>query len=117
MTHRADAALSAVVEEQVSARLEAISPHRAFIEQAKGMLIFVYGVDADGAFEMLRWQSQQHNVKLHLIAEQIVKDLAELSANQNLNQRMASDRVLLTAHQRISHVAARQLNGESKTDA
>ena len=34
------------------------------IEQAKGVLIVVYGVDADAAFELLRWHSQHRNLKL-----------------------------------------------------
>jgi ANTAR domain len=51
----------------------------ALIEQAKGMLMFVYGIDADTPFDVLRRQSQQHNVKLRLIAEQTLKDLVELS--------------------------------------
>jgi hypothetical protein len=43
----------------------------AVIEQAKGMLMFVYGIDDDDAFSVRRTQSQDHNVKLGLIAEQV----------------------------------------------
>jgi GAF domain-containing protein len=50
---------------------EAISS-RAVIEQAKGVLMARHGVDADTAFGMLREMSQHRNVKLRLIAEQIV---------------------------------------------
>jgi hypothetical protein len=58
---------------------------RAVIEQAKGILIVVYGVDADAAFELLRWHSQHRNLKLrslsdglvHLCSEE-VPDAAEL---------------------------------------
>lgn len=42
---------------------------RALIEQTKGMPMFIYGIDADSAFEMLRQQSRQHEIKLRLIAE------------------------------------------------
>jgi hypothetical protein len=117
MTDPANAGSSADYEQRVSDGVNAIAERRAVIEQAKGMLMFIYGIDAEQAFGLLRWQSQQHNVKLRLIAGQIVKDLSELSANQTGVQRTASDQLLLTAHQRIAHVAARQLDGQSKTDA
>ena len=92
-----------------------IAERRAIIEQAKGMLMFIYGVDADAAFDLLRWQSQQHNVKLRLVAEQIAKDLAELARTTPLRNRITHDGILLTAHQRITDVAARQRDGQSKT--
>jgi hypothetical protein len=42
------------------------------IEQAKGLLIGLYGVDADTAFAVLvRW-SQHSNTKLHLLAAELV---------------------------------------------
>lgn len=94
----------------------AIVGRRALIEQTKGMLMFVYGIDADAAFDILRSQSQQHNVKLRLIAEQIMKDLIELSNTKAPPRRIAIDGLLLTAHRRITHVAGRQMNGQDKTD-
>ena len=89
--------------------------HNALIEQAKGMLMFAYGIDADEAFDVLRSQSQNHNVKLRLIAEQVVKDLVELSRSRSPARRVALDGLMQNAHKRIAHSAARQLNGESKT--
>jgi hypothetical protein len=88
---------------------------RALIEQTKGMLMFVYGIDADEAFALLRKQSQDHNIKLRLIAEQILKDLVELARVRGPARRLAFEGLMKTAHQRISDVAARQLDGESKT--
>ena len=55
---------------------------RAAIEQTKGMLMFVYGIDADGAFDLLRCHSQQHNAKLSAVAKQISDDLIELSQSK-----------------------------------
>src|SRR4051794_35555469 len=72
-------ALSEREQERISDAVRTIVGQRATIEQAKGMLMFVYGIDADAAFEVLRGQSQHHNVKLRLIAEQISKDLIEVS--------------------------------------
>lgn len=89
---------------------------RAVIEQAKGILMFVYGIDADEAFAVLRTHSQNHNVKLALIAEQVVKDMVELARDtKSPARRRAFDGVMLMAQQRIANVAARQLDGQSKT--
>ena len=49
---------------------------RAVIEQAKGILMARDRCTADEAFAMLRRISQQHNVRLHQIAQNIV-DLAQ----------------------------------------
>jgi AmiR/NasT family two-component response regulator len=47
---------------------------RAVIEQAKGMLMASSpGLDADGAFSLLRRASQRENVKLREIAQRIVE--------------------------------------------
>lgn len=42
--------------------------HRATIEQAVGVLMVAYGLGADQAFEMLRWWSQDGNVKVRDLA-------------------------------------------------
>ena len=104
-------------QEQITDAVSAITEQRAVIEQAKGMLMFIYGIDADAAFGLLRYQSQNHNIKLRLIAEQIAKDLLELSASTPASRRLAADGVLRSAHQRVADVAARQLDGQSKTGA
>jgi hypothetical protein len=46
---------------------------RAVIEQAKGVLIVVYGVNADAAFELLRWHSQHRNLKLRTLSDGLVQ--------------------------------------------
>jgi hypothetical protein len=76
--------------------------NRAVIEQAKGMLMFVYGMDADAAFELLRLRSQHSNVKLRLLAEQIVADLTKASQRHPPGDRRALDDVVRTAHLRMS---------------
>ena len=114
VTDMADAA-SAKFEQRVSQRVEQIVENRAIIDQAKGMLMFVYGISADDAFEILRWQSQEHNVKLRLIAEQILKDLVQVSQSKGAARQVSFDGLMLTAHHRIAHVAARQMDGQSKT--
>jgi hypothetical protein len=59
-------------------------------------------------------QSQEHNVKLTLVAEQILKDLVELSRIKGPIRQLAFGGLLSTADQRIKHSAVRQLNGERR---
>ena len=53
---------------------------RALIEQAKGVLIAAYGVNADDAFSILRQRSQDSNIKVRDIAAQLVAVLSGGSA-------------------------------------
>jgi GAF domain-containing protein len=46
---------------------------RATIEQAKGILMARHAVTADAAFELLRSASSHRNVKLRVLAEQVVE--------------------------------------------
>lgn len=50
---------------------------RAPIEQAKGMLMAVHGIDADGAFDLLRQESQDRNVRLAVVATELVERLSQ----------------------------------------
>jgi hypothetical protein len=72
------------------------------IEQAKGMLMLIYRITSDSAFELLKWRSQETNTKLRPLAEQIVRDFLELRYDEDLPPRSAYDRLLLTAHHRVS---------------
>ena len=74
-----------VQEDLVTAKLAEISENRAVIEQTKGMLMLIYSIDDNAAFNLLKWLSQEANVKLRLLAEQISEDfrLAGLALNSN----------------------------------
>jgi AmiR/NasT family two-component response regulator len=74
--------LDPLEQQRITDAVRDIADRRALIEQAKGALMFVYGIDADAAFGILRKQSQDHNVKLRLIAEQMSKDLRELPVSR-----------------------------------
>ena len=80
------------------------------------MLMFICGVSAEDAFEMLRWESQHRNVKLRLLAEQICKDLEELSKSQSTGRRLSSNSVLIAAHQRVVDAAHRLKVDRPPTD-
>lgn len=88
-------------QELVSARVDQISDQRAAIEQVKGMLMVVYDIDADTAFGVLKWLSQQHNIKLRRLAEQIGTDLRNAAAGVVVD-KTTFDTVLITAHQRLT---------------
>lgn len=85
----------------VTAAVAEIAEARGLIEQAKGMLMLIYRINAESAFELLKWRSQETNTKLRLLAEQIVKDFLELTYEEELPPRSTYDRLLLTAHDRV----------------
>jgi PAS domain S-box-containing protein len=85
-------------EDLVTAKLAQIAENRAGIEQAKGMLMLVYGISDDSAFNLLKWLSQEANVKLRPLAEQIAQDFR---AAGSTSSRSEFDQLLLTAHRRV----------------
>jgi PAS domain S-box-containing protein len=87
-------------DELITAKVAEITEHRAVIEQAKGMLMLVYGLDPAAAFDLLKWRSQESNVKLRLLAEQVVEDFCAVR-DQAIGSRSAFDHVLLTADARV----------------
>jgi hypothetical protein len=88
-------------DEEVSAGVAQIAEHRAVIEQTKGMLMLIYRIPADTAFELLTWRSQATNVKLRALAQQLSADFLTVKNGENLPSRTTYDRLLLTAHRRI----------------
>jgi len=86
-------------EEAVTARLAEINENRASIEQTKGMLMLIYGIGESAAFDLLKWLSQEANIKLRALAEQISEDFR--GAGLALNAQSEFDHLLLTAHQRV----------------
>lgn len=66
------------IQRQVGDELHVIVAHRAVIEQAKGMLMAIYGLHPDAAFGVLRWRSQELNVKLHDVAKEFVAEIPTL---------------------------------------
>jgi hypothetical protein len=88
-------------EDAITARVAAIAERRGAIDLSKGMLMVVYGIDEDAAFNVLRSLSQVHNMKLGLLARQIVKDFCALGGISSVS-RSQFDRLLLTANSRTS---------------
>ncbi|KAA0108977.1 PAS and ANTAR domain-containing protein [Mycolicibacterium sp. P1-5] len=86
---------------QLSHEVEDIAARRSPIEQAKGMLMMVYSIDADAAFDLLRWRSQESNVKLRDLAQQITSDFLGVAHNGAMPARSVYDELLMTAHVRV----------------
>jgi hypothetical protein len=94
-------------QRSVTEAVAEISENRGGIEQAKGMLMLVYRISAEAAFDLLKWRSQMTNVKLRAIGQQIVKDFLALSYSDVLPPRSSYDQLLLTAHERVAGVEGR----------
>ena len=86
-------------EDLVTAKLAEITQQRASIEQAKGMLMLIYDISDDAAFNLLKWLSQEANVKLRLLARQICEDFR--GAGLTITSQSDFDQLLLTARLRV----------------
>jgi len=89
-------------DDLVSAAVAEIAENRAAIEQANGMLMLIYRISDDSAFELLKWRSQETNVKLRVLADQVITDFGELTYEETLPPRPTFDHLLLTAHLRTA---------------
>lgn len=72
------ASVDAQVQQSISDEIDNIVAHREIIEQAKGMLMLIYDVSADAAFGILKWRSQELNVKLNIVADGLVTELPSM---------------------------------------
>lgn len=69
--------LGPTIKESVDEIVSEIAISRSVIEQAKGMLMVVYGVPADRAFDILVWRSQETNTKVKTVAELLITRVRE----------------------------------------
>lgn len=65
------------LRDSIESAVEGVTRHRAAIEQAKGALMLAYGIDAEGAFSLLRRCSEHANVKVNVMAERLVSLMPE----------------------------------------
>ena len=87
-------------QEVLDEALPDLFENRAAIEQAKGILMYVYRVSAEQAFSVLQWRSQETNVKLRTLARQLIDEVTTLPAPTAAVQSQF-DHLLLTVHERI----------------
>jgi PAS domain S-box-containing protein len=85
----------AELQQSISDQVQLIVSHREVIDQAKGMLMVIYRLNSDAAFAVLKWRSQELNVKLSTVAEKLVADLPNL-LNAHPARRAPIDHYLLT---------------------
>ncbi len=71
---------------------------REVIDVAKGVLMVVYGINTEQAFQVLRWRSQETNTKLRTLAEKLIAGLASFGG-ADTHTRTRLDHLLLTAHE------------------
>jgi transcriptional regulator with GAF, ATPase, and Fis domain len=64
---------------------------RAPIEQAKGILMALHGIDADKAFDLLRRESQATNTRLHTVATELVTRLSTPATDDSLTTDSSPD--------------------------
>ena len=88
-------AVSSDVEREITDKLGGIVVERAVIEQAKGALMVAYEIDADTAFAVLKWRSQEMNVKVRELAHRLMNDLPHLLSVPESHRRPL-DRFLMT---------------------
>lgn len=88
-------------EQELTRAVAEVTEARGGIEQVKGMLMLVYRIDADAAFDLLKWRSQETNTKLRVLADQIATEFMSLDYSEVLPNRIVFDRLLLTAHLRV----------------
>ena len=84
-------------ETVITAKVAAIAERRSVIDQTKGMLMLVYGIDEAAAFNLLKLLSQVRNVKLGLLAQEVAKGFCDVG-KETITRRSQFDQVLLTAH-------------------
>ncbi|TWG96774.1 Response regulator with putative antiterminator output domain [Nocardioides sp. J9] len=65
--------LEAETRTAADAAVAASAAARDTIEQAKGILMLGYGLDADAAFAMLKWWSRNRNVKVREVADRLIQ--------------------------------------------
>jgi hypothetical protein len=87
----------------LGAAVAVIAESRSVTDQTKGMLMLIYGIDAVRAFELLRRRSQDTNVKVRQLAEQLSADFLALTSEHDLPTRASCNKVFRSAHLRITN--------------
>ena len=81
------------LQSDISTALHDVAASRAEIEQAKGVLMAVYGISAERAFEILVWRSQETNIKVRDLAARFLAAISGRVSSDTLNN---VDHALLT---------------------
>lgn len=74
---------------QIGEAVRAAAATRSGIDQAKGIIMAAFDVDADQAFALLRWHSSHTNRKLRDLSEALIDRLAAADPEIALRQRLS----------------------------
>lgn len=92
------------IDESVAAQLHRLTTAQPQIEQAKGMLMVMYGVPASQALDLLAWRSQDTGIDVQTIAERLIEAVGGgQSTAPPLREQF--DNLLLTLHTQRSDSA------------
>lgn len=81
------------LQSNIGTAISEVAASRARIEQAKGVLMAVYGISSERAFDILAWRSQETNIKLRDVAARFMTAIAGRVSTDTLN---TVDHALLT---------------------
>ncbi|BBZ28571.1 hypothetical protein MMAD_28660 [Mycolicibacterium madagascariense] len=88
-------------EQAISDAVARIIATRGPLEQVKGMLMVIYGIDEHAAFEMLRSQARRTSTNIHVVVAQFRADVAEVNDRDYIPEQPVFDEMLTTGHERI----------------
>ncbi|MDT5069959.1 MAG: hypothetical protein QOK02_6114 [Mycobacterium sp.] len=90
-----NAAPGGTEQQRITTAVTDIIERRAAIQHTVGMMMVIYDLDADQAFELLKWISQTNNIKLRILAEQLGSQLPSIARDLTRELRSACDKILL----------------------
>lgn len=73
---------------------------RAAIEQCKGLMAAIMHISPDKAFDLLKWRSQETNVSVRALSEQMLLDVSAVDlVSDPVKDQLG--KILMTAHSRV----------------
>jgi PAS domain S-box-containing protein len=82
--------LRAATQAEISAAVTAAAATRGEIDQAKGIVMAAYDIDAEQAYALLKWHSSHTNRKVKDLSEAVIDRLGTADAGVPLRQRLSA---------------------------
>lgn len=89
--------ISDTLQSDLTDAVAEIAASRAEIEQAKGILMLTYRIDAARAFDVLVWRSQETNMKVRDLAHRFMQAVTDIQLTAATTRYV--DQILLNLHQ------------------
>ena len=71
--------------------------------ERRNAAMVVYGIDADVAFDILKWRSQESNINRRLLAERLMSQFQSLRYDEAPPRRSTFDHILMAVAQRVAN--------------